>query len=212
MDKTPAQVAEVAGAAFREGMIKHVTLSTGTRLTRGKGLEDLVDAARLIQKRASVTMTLNFEPLTDSSLLESLLSDGKVAGATTALCNIECFDENLREDIMPMKGRNTIDDYYRVWQKCVDIFGHNEVYTMVIAGLGESDESILRGVESTASMGVVTSIVPFTPMMNSAYEDREPPSVERMLHLYESALPIYEKYGLKLYGGTGGIYTSLKGM
>ncbi len=212
MDKTPAQVAEVAEAAFREGMIKHVTLSTGTRLTRGKGLEDLVDAARLIQKRASVTMTLNFEPLTDSSLLESLLSDGKEAGATTALCNIECFDESLREDIMPMKGRNTIDDYRRVWQKCIDIFGHNEVYTMVIAGLGESDESILRGVESTASMGVVTSIVPFTPMMNSAYEDREPPSVERMLHLYESALPIYEKYGLKLYGGTGGIYTSLKGM
>ena len=37
-------------------------------------------------------------------------------------------------------------------------------------------------------------------------------SVERMLNLYEAALPIYEKYGLKLYGGTGGIYTSLKGM
>jgi radical SAM protein (TIGR04043 family) len=212
MDKTPAQVAQVAGAAFREGMIKHVTLSTGTRLSCGKGLEDLIEAARLIQRRASVTMTLNFEPLTDYSLLGSLLLEGKRAGATTALCNIECFDESLREDIMPMKGRNTIDDYRRVWQKCVDIFGHNEVYTMVIAGLGESDGSILDGVEMTASMGVVTSIVPFTPMMNSAYEDREPPSVERMLHLYESALPVYEKYGLKLYGGTGGIYTSLKGM
>ena len=212
MDKTPAQVAEVAGAAYREGMIKHVTLSTGTKLSRGKGLEDLVEATRLIQNRASVTMTLNFEPLTDYSLLESLLHEGKEAGATTALCNIECFDESLREDIMPMKGRNTIDDYRRVWQKCVDIFGHNEVYTMVIAGLGESDESILRGVELTAAMGVVTSIVPFTPMMNSAYEDMEPPSVERMLQLYESALPIYEKYGLMLYGGTGGIYTSLKGM
>jgi hypothetical protein len=33
-----------------------------------------------------------------------------------------------------------------------------------------------------------------------------------MLHLYEAALPIYEKHGLQLYGGTGGIYTSLKGM
>jgi len=212
MDKTPDQVAEVADAAYRERMIKHVTLSTGTRLSRGKGLEDLVETARLIQKRASVTKTLNFEPLTDYSLLESLLLEGKEAGATTALCNIECFDESLRENIMPMKGRNTIDDYRRVWRKCVDIFGHNEVYTMVIAGLGESDESILDGVELTASMGVVTSIVPFTPMMNSAYEDMEPPSVERMLHLYESALPIYEQYGLKLYGGTGGIYTSLKGM
>jgi len=212
MDKTPAQVAEVAGAAYREGMIKHVTLSTGTKLSRGKGLEDLVEAARLIQERASVTKTLNFEPLNDSSLLESLLRKGKEAGATTALCNIECFDESLREDIMPMKGRNTVDDYRRVWEKCLDIFGHNEVYTMVIAGLGEDDETTLRGVEMAASMGVVVSIVPFTPMINSVYEDSEPVSVERMLHLYEAALPIYEKYGLKLYGGTGGIYTSLKGM
>jgi len=212
MDKTPAQVAEVAEAAYKEGMARHVTLSTGTKLSRGKGLEDIAEAARLIQKRASVTMTLNFEPLTDYAMLESLLREGRESGATTALCNIECFDESLREDIMPMKGKNTIDDYRRVWEKCVDIFGHNEVYTMVIAGLGEDDETMLMGVEMAASMGVVASIVPFTPMINSAYENLEPPSVERMLHLYKAALPIYEKYGLKLYGGTGGIYTSLKGM
>ncbi len=212
VDKTPAHVAEIAEAAYREGIARHVTLSTGTRLSRGKGLEDLVETAKLIQTRASVTMTLNFEPLNDYSLLESLLREGKEAGATTTLCNIECFDESLREDIMPMKGKNTIADYMRVWEKCVAIFDHNEVYTMVIAGLGESDESILRGVELAASMGVVTSIVPHTPMRNAVYEDMEPPSVERMLYLYEAALPIYEKYGLKLYGGTGGIYTSLKGM
>ncbi|MFC1941695.1 radical SAM protein [Chloroflexota bacterium] len=212
MDKTPAQVAEVAEAAYREGMIKHATLSTGTKLSSGKGLEDVVEAARLISKKAELTMTLNFEPLKDYELLESLLREGKAAGATTALCNIECFDESLREDIMPMKGKNTIDDYKRVWDKCLNIFDHNEVYTMVIAGLGEDNDSILKGVEMAASMGVVASIVPFTPMMDSEYEDREPASVERMLDLYKEALPIYEKYGLKLYGGTGGIFTSLKGM
>jgi biotin synthase-related radical SAM superfamily protein len=193
-------------------MARHVTLSTGTKLTEGKGLEDLVETARLIAPRARVTMTLNFEPLTDYSLLESLLRDGKEAGATTALCNIECFDENLREDIMPMKGKNKIEDYLRVWERCVNIFDHNEVYTMVIAGLGESDESILEGVELAASTGVVASIVPHTPMRKAAYEDMSPPNVSRMLYLYEAALPIYERYGLKLYGGTGGIYTSLKGM
>ena len=211
-DKSPAHVAEVAEAAYREGMAKHVTLSTGTRLSQGKGLEDIVETAKLIQKKANFTMTLNFEPLTDYSLLESLLREGKAAGATTALCNIECFDESLRQDIMPMKGKNTIEDYIRVWDKCLKIFDHNEVYTMVIAGIGEDDESILRGVEMAASMGVVTSIVPHTPMRNAVYEDMNPPSVKRMLHLYEEALPIYEKYGLQLYGGTGGIYTSLKGM
>jgi biotin synthase-related radical SAM superfamily protein len=212
MDKTPAHVAEVAAAACKEGMAKHVTLSTGTRLTRGKGLEDLVEAARLIQSKADVTKTLNFEPLADIPLLDSLLREGKAYGAATALCNVECFDESLREDMMPMKGKNTIADYQRVWEKCVDIFDDNEVYTMVIAGLGEDDESILKGVELAASMGVVASIVPFTPMLNSAYEDREPPNVQRMLSLYKAALPIYERYGLKLYGGTGGIYTSMKGM
>lgn len=210
--KTPEQVAEVAEAAYREGMARHVTLSTGTKLTPGKGLEDLVRTARHISRCAKVTITLNFEPLADYSLLESLLQEGKAAGATTALCNIECFDENLREDIMPMKGKNTIQDYLRVWEKCVNIFGHNEVYTMVIAGLGESDESILKGVEMAASVGVVASIVPHTPMRKAAYEDMSPPGLSRMLYLYEEVLPIYEKYGLELYGGTGGIYTSLKGM
>jgi biotin synthase-related radical SAM superfamily protein len=210
--KTPEHVAEVAEAAYREGMARHVTLSTGTKLTRGKGLEDLVATAGLISRRARVTMTLNFEPVTDYDLLESLLLEGKAAGATTALCNIECFDKDLREEIMPMKGKNTVEDYLRVWEKCVNIFGHNEVYTMVIAGLGESNDSILRGVELAASAGVVASIVPHTPMRKAAYEDMSPPSVSRMMYLYGEALPIYERYGLELYGGTGGIYTSLKGM
>jgi len=211
-DKLPAHVAEVAEAASLEGLVRHVTLSTGTKLSPGKGLEDLVDTARAIHQKADVTITLNFEPLTDFGLLEFLLLEGREAGARTALCNIECFDENLREEIMPLKGKNSVEDYLKVWEKCADIFGHNEVYTMVIAGLGESDESILKGVELAASVGVVASIVPHTPMKKAVYEDFTPPPVSRMLYLYEEALPIYEKYGLKLYGGTGGIYTSLKGM
>jgi len=211
-EKSPRHVAEVAAAAYREGMAKHVTLSTGTKLTPGKGLEDIVETAKLIHKTAKVTMTMNFEPVTDWGLLESLLQEGKANGATTTLCNIECFDVSMREDIMPLKGKNSIQDYLTVWDKCVRTFKHNETYTMVIAGLGESDESILKGVELAASKGVVASIVPHTPMRKAAYENFTPPTVSRMMNLYEKALPIYEKYGLKLYGGTGGIYTSLKGM
>jgi biotin synthase-related radical SAM superfamily protein len=211
-DKSPRHVAEVAEAAYKEGMARHVTLSTGTKLSQGKGLEDLVETARLIQPKAHVTMTLNFEPVNDSGLLEELLVEGRKNGATTALCNIECFDESMREDIMPLKGKNSIQDYLKVWRKCVEHFEHNEVYTMAIAGLGESNESILKGVELAASEGVVCSIVPHTPMRKAAYENMDPPQVSRMMYLYEEALPIYEKYGLKLYGGTGGIYTSLKGM
>ena len=189
-----------------------MSLTTATLGTRGKGLEELVETAELIRARVKVPVMLEFEPINDYSLLSSLLYEARNAGVTTVSCNIECFDESLREEIMPMKGKNTIANYIKVWQKCVDVFDHNEIYTMVIAGLGEDNASILRGVELAASYGVVASIVPHTPMRNAVYENMEPPTAERMLYLYEEALPIYEKYGLKLYGGTGGIYTSLKGM
>ena len=211
-NKTPLQIAETAEAAYKEKVIRHVTLSTGTKNSQGKGLEDIVSAAQQIRQRVPVTMTVNFEPLTDYPLLESLLKEAKVAGATTALCNIECFDADLREEIMPIKGKVPLEAYVKVWEKCLDTFGHNEVYTMLIAGLGESDESIVSGVEFAASHGVVASVVPHTPMIGAMYQNMEPPAAERILHLYEEVLPIYEKYGLKLYGGTGGIYTSLKGM
>jgi len=132
-DKSPALVAEVAEAACKEGIVKHVTLSTGTAASQGRGLEGLVETAKLIHGKADITKTLNFEPVKDIGLLDSLLREGKAAGATTALCNIEVFDENLREKVMPVKGKNTVANYIKVWQKCVDIFGENEVYTMVIA-------------------------------------------------------------------------------
>jgi len=211
-NKTPAQIAETAEAAYQEGIIHHVTLSTGTKASPGKGLEDIVESARLISRKIPVSTTVNFEPMTDYVLLESLLREAKESGATTALCNIECFDSNIREVIMPVKGKLAIDVYDKVWERCLNIFGENEVYTMIITGIGETDESILKGVEFAASRGVVASVVPHTPMIGATYEAMIPPSTERMLYLFEAALPIYEKYGLKLYGGTGGIYTSLKGM
>ena len=49
-------------------------------------------------------------------------------------------------------------------------------------------KSILEGVELAASFGVVASIVPHTPMRKAVYEDFTPPTVARMLYLYEEAL------------------------
>jgi biotin synthase-related radical SAM superfamily protein len=211
--KTPTQIAETTEAAVNEGQANHLTLSTGSRFTTDKGLKEIVETSKIVQARTDVTMTLNFEPITDYGLLESLLQESKEAGGVkTIICNIECFDEALREEVMPIKGRNSVEMYLKTWDKCVEIFGENEVYTMVIGGLGEDDESILRGVEMAASHGVVTALVAHIPMIGAAFEDMEPPTTERMLRLYEEIILIHDKYGLQLYGGTGGRFTSLKGM
>jgi biotin synthase-related radical SAM superfamily protein len=101
---------------------------------------------------------------------------------------------------MPLKGQISIHDYIQVWKKCLDIFGHNEVYTMVIAGLGESSRSILEGVELAASCGVVASIVPHTPMRKAVYEDLTPPAVFPNALSLRRSLANLQNYGLKLYG------------
>jgi len=211
--KTPTQIAETTEAAVNEGKANHLTLSTGSRFTVDKGLKEIVATSKIIQKRTNVTMTLNFEPISDYGLLESLLQESKEAGGVkTIICNIECFNEKLREEVMPIKGQNSTEMYVKTWDKCLKIFGKNEVYTMVLAGLGEDDETILRGVEMAASHGVVTAVVAHIPMIGAAFEDMEPPSTDRMLRLYEQIILIHDKYGLNLYGGTGGRFTSLKGM
>jgi len=198
--KALPEIADAVEAGVREGVVQHVSLTTGTLDTRGKGLEDLVMTARLIQERArtKIPVMLEFEPINDYSLLESLLKEAKQSGVTTVSCNIECFDENIREDVMPAKGKIPVDAYVKTWEKCLDVFGENEVFTVAIVGIGEEDDSILRGVETAASHGVMTFLVPHSPAKGAAFEDMEAPSADRMLSLYEQAAAIYEKYGLDL--------------
>ncbi len=198
IEKDLPEIADTVAAAVSEGVAQHVSLTTATLNTEGKGLEHLVETAKLIQSRANVPIMLEFEPIDDYSLLDSLLKEARRAGVTTVSCNIECFDVSLRQEVMPAKGRIPVRTYIETWEKCLEIFGDNEVFTVAVVGIGEEDESILKGVEMAASHGVMTFLVPHSPATGAAYEDMEAPSADRMISLYEKAVAIYRKYGLDL--------------
>ncbi len=204
IEKASNDIADAVAAGMKEGVAKHVSLTTGTLGTKGKGLEDLVRTAGLIQERVKVPIMLEFEPIGDYTELDSLLREARDAGVTTISCNIECFDESLRPEIMLVKGKIPVAEYVKTWEKCLDIFGKNEVFTVAIAGIGEADESILRGVKMAASHGIMTFIVPHSPAIGAEYEDMEAPSADRMLSLYEQAAAIYVKHGLDLCASRAG--------
>lgn len=213
--KTSAQVCETATAGVKENAVKHASLTTATMNTKGKGLEGLVETAKLISTTVKVPLMLEFEPPSDFTLLDSLLKEANATGVTTVFCNIECFDTSIREEVMPLKGNVKTSTYIKTWEKCLDIFGKNEVYTVVVAGIGESDDSILQGIEMAASHGVITFLVPHMPAIGAVYEDMEPPHYERMLYLYQNAVNIYSKYGLDLWASTagcarGGAFSAIK--
>jgi hypothetical protein len=197
-EKALPEIADTVAAGVKEGVVTHVSLTTATLDTEGKGLEDLVRTAGLIQARVSVPIMLEFEPISDHSLLDSLLGEAVRAGVTTVSCNIECFDEGLRRGVMPAKGAIPVAEYVKTWQKCLDVFGENEVFTVAVVGIGEGDGSILRGVEMAASGGVMTFLVPHSPAAGAVYEDMEPPTADRMLSVYEKTVNIYRRHGLDI--------------
>jgi radical SAM protein (TIGR04043 family) len=202
--KHQAQIAETVEAGFREGAVKHISLTTATLATPDKGLANLVEIARMIHSECKVPTMLEFEPISDHELLGSLLRQAKEVGVTTISLNIECFDKNLREHIMPAKGKIPVEEYLKNWGIGLGIFGKNEVFTTVVVGVGEEDSSILKGVERAASQGVLTFLVPHSPAVGAIFENMEPPGADRMLRLYEKAAGIFRKYRLDLCYSTAG--------
>ena len=196
--KASAAIAETVAMAVDEGVVQHISLTTATLDTPGKGLEDLVQTAQLIHARTDVPLMLEFEPLDDLSLLEKLLTEAREAGVTTVSSNIEVFTQSLRAKVMPAKGLIPVDTYVRTWETARRIFGANEVFTVAVVGAGDDDAALLKGVKMGASHGAMTFLVPHSPAIGAAYEDMEPPDAERMLYLYAKAAEIHRQHGLDI--------------
>ncbi|MGQ9565333.1 MAG: MSMEG_0568 family radical SAM protein [Candidatus Bathyarchaeales archaeon] len=188
--KNPQELSEVAEEAFREGVAKHVTLTTGTPSSPDKGAALLAEATKAIKERAALLVHVQLEPPKDKAFLDKLYA----AGVDTVGIHAECFDSKVRSNVCPMK-RN-LDVYFEAWEYCVKLFGDAQVSSFVIVGLGESDKSILKGAEKLAELGVVPFLLPLHPIVGSLFEFAQPPSPQRMLRLYESVGEILWKHSL----------------
>ncbi len=202
--KQSEQIAETAAAGYEEDIVKHVSLTTATLGTADRGLADLVTTAKLIHDKVNIPMMLEFEPLRDHVLLKSLLLEAREAGVTTVSINIECFNRRLSRDIMPAKGKITFQEYVKNWEIALGIFGQNEVFTVVVVGIGEDDVATLTGIGKAAALGVMTFPVPHSPAIGAFFEDMQPPKADRMLALYEKAAEIQQKYNLDMCACTAG--------
>ena len=202
--KQSEQVAETALAGYADGSVKHISMTTATLDTPDRGLANLVKTAKQIHYGANIPMMIESEPLLDHALLKSLLLEAKRNGVTSISINIECFDRELSPEIMPAKGKIPFQEYMKNWETALDIFGKNEVSTVAVVGIGEDDASLLKGIETAASLGVMTFLAPHSPAIGAAYEDMAPPSADRMLALYEKAVGIYQQYGLDMCACSAG--------
>jgi len=188
--KQPNQLGEVAEEAFKEGAAKHVTLTTGTPPRPDKGALMLTEATKAIKERVKMPVHVQLEPSQNTEFLERLHH----AGVDTVGIHIESFDPKVLNSVCPAKSN--VKDYSKAWKNAVELFGQYQVSTFVIAGLGETDDSILLGAEKAARIGVIPYLLPLRPVAGTIFEKVRPPSHTRMIKLYRSVAETLHRVGL----------------
>jgi len=190
--KKPRQFREVVEAATEEGVCSHITLTTGTTASPDRGSTLLAEVVREVKSHRKIPIHVQVEPPEEDKYLE-MLAD---AGADTIGIHIETFDRRVLEEVCPGKAETKLERYFEAWKRSIELFGEEQVSSFIIAGLGEGDESILRGAEELARIGVIPYLVPLRPIVGTEFENKRPPSPKRMISLYKHVAETLRTYGV----------------
>lgn len=174
--KTPAQLAEVARAAVLLDGVKHMVMTTGTPNATDRGAQILCESAFAIKNAVDLPIQAQCEPPDDDKWFNRM----KDAGVDSLGMHLEVVTPAVRERIMPGKASVSLERYFSAFDAAVRVFGHGQVSTYILAGLGDSGEDILRICERLVAIGVYPFVVPFVPIAGTPLEDHLAPSPEFM--------------------------------
>jgi len=128
----------------------------------------------------------------------------KEAGAVEVKYNLECADRDLFPQVCPGISYEEIMD---ALVEAVEIFGKNHVFSNIILGLGESDETLRRTIDHLTEKGIIPVLRAVYPHPLRAGEAvMERPSKERLLDLARYLRDALEKNGLDGAAALTGCY------
>lgn len=179
--KTPAQLAEVAEAAVRLDGVKHMVMTTGTPNRSDRGAAYLAECAAAIKAAVDIPIQAQCEPPDDFGWFERL----RAAGVDTLGMHLEAVEPEVRSQIMPGKAEVPVDYYFEAFAAAVAIFGRGQVSTYLLAGLGDSLETLVDTCDRLIQIGVYPFVVPFVPISGTPLAQHPAPSSEFMYQLYQ---------------------------
>ena len=174
--KTPAQLAEVAKAAVELDAVKHMVMTIGTPRGPDRGAAVLAESATAVKRAVYLPIQAQCEPPDDVGWFERL----KSAGVDSLGMHIEVVTPELRRRIMPGKAEIPVERYLSAFAAAVPVFGRGQVSTYLLAGLGDSVETILDLCSRLVALGVYPFVVPFVPISGTPLESHPAPGAEFM--------------------------------
>lgn len=179
--KTPAQLAEVAKAAVELDGVKHMVMTTGTPPTPDRGALVLCESAAAIRAAVDLPLQAQCEPPDNDRWFVRL----KEAGVDTLGMHLEVVGDELRQRILPGKAEVPMSRYWDAFEAAVAVFGRGQVSTYLLAGLGDSVDTLLKTSQRLLDIGVYPFVVPFVPISGTPLEDYPAPPPEFMRSVLE---------------------------
>jgi radical SAM protein (TIGR04043 family) len=177
--KTPEQLGEVARAAVLLDGVKHMVMTTGTPNFTDRGADILCESAFGVKAAVPLPIQAQCEPPDDPIWFARL----KAAGVDALGMHLEAVTPEVRQRIMPGKASVSIEQYLHAFADAVAVFGRGQVSTYILAGLGDSDDAILRMCESLIDLGVYPFVAPFVPVGGTPLEHYAAPDAMTMRRL-----------------------------
>jgi radical SAM protein (TIGR04043 family) len=192
VEKTPAQLAEVAKAAVELDGVKHAVLTTGTPPGEDRGAATLARCSEAIVREVALPIQAQCEPPADFAWFARL----RDAGVVTLGMHLEAVSERVRKRIMPGKAEVPMTVYLEAFEAAVAVFGWGQVTTYILAGLGDSHDEIIETCERVAQLGVYPFVVPFVPIAGTPLAGHPPPSAAEMSSLLRDLAGVLVRHAL----------------
>ena len=191
--KTPEQLAEVARMAVLLDGVKHMVMTTGTPNKSDRGAAILCESAFAVKSAVNLPIQGQCEPPDDDAWFQRM----KDAGIDTLGMHLEVLQPEVRARILPGKADVPLERYWSAFDAAVKVFGRGQVSTYILAGLGDSIETILSTSTRLLEAGVYPFVVPFVPITGTPLEDHPAPSAEFMRSILQPLGEMVSAAGLR---------------
>jgi biotin synthase-related radical SAM superfamily protein len=168
--------------------LKAIALTSGVEESAQSEVERIAALVRALKEKYDLPIGVSVYPTPSST---RLLKD---AGADEIKYNVETMDPQLFQTMCPGLSLELI---LHALKDAVEVFGRNKVFSNILVGLGEDDDSIINGMEELTNMGVI-------PMLRAAVEHPlrsqagiRRPDADRLLRLARKERELLDKHELR---------------
>jgi biotin synthase-related radical SAM superfamily protein len=173
--KTTEKVQQMVAEAYATGELKAISLTSGVAVSPEREVERAAGIIKKLTREYDLPIGVSVYPTKDSSA--ELYS----AGACEVKYNVETMDPELFRRFCPDLSLPAV---LEALDSAVNVFGRNRVSSNFIIGLGESDETVRKGMERLTGRCIIPILRPISPhpLRNNAGNINRP-DAERLLKL-----------------------------